>query len=114
MDILDDMRRQKAVYWPPGGFDDFGKVSYGDPQEIRVRWEDINEAFTTPGGQTLQSRAKVYAGQDLELQGYLWLGRKSQLTDAAHPKNNENAYEIKRFDKLPTVDGDEFLRTAYL
>lgn len=114
MDILDDMRRQRAVYWPPAEINEFGKIGYGPPQEIRVRWEGVNEAFVTPAGQTLQSKAKVYPGQDLELQGYLWLGKASQLTDSANPKGNPDAYEIKRFDKIPTVDADDFLRVAYL
>jgi len=122
------MRKQNAVYWPPGTKDDFGKQSHGDLVELvryngvgnfRVRWEDNIEVFIDASGSTQRSNALVYVpilcnGDELQVGGFLWLGDKVDLTDEVDPRNNVDAYELRRLDKLPNFKSTAFLRTAYL
>lgn len=38
----------------------------------------------------------------------------SGVIDIGNPKENEGAWEIRRVEKLPTLDAKQFLRTVYL
>lgn len=116
MSVIVKMRKQTAVYWPPddGGFDKYGRPTVGTAEELTVRWEDVMEEFLDADGNTQMSMAKVYTGQDVELGGYLWLGELTDLTDQVDPRNNNGAFEIMRFEKLPTFKATEYLRTAFL
>lgn len=116
MGLIKTMRRQKAVYW------DLATIThddYGDPEtiagvEIDVRWEEATVEFLDINGTTQLSNAIVYADRDLKVGGVLMLGELTDVTDATNPKENTGAFEIKRFDKLPTLRVTDFLRTAYL
>lgn len=129
MRIIKTMRRQRCVYWGPGGEDDQGKRIYAAPIELECRWEDKEEEFLDWQGNLQMSRALVYVDRDLERLGILWLppdnvkippGRAlSQLTSRTLPFSNTDAFEIRRFEKLPELrvrrnDPNGFLRSAYL
>lgn len=117
MRILDTMRRQKAVYWDPAGTDETGRKGYAAPVELRVRWEDVQEMFTDKNGSQSVSKAKVYPGEDLDLQGVLWHGALASLTSTTDPFLNPGASEIRGWSKLPTArpkSEDDALRIAYL
>jgi hypothetical protein len=121
MDILEDMLVQIAVYWPPGSaetggtdWDEYGRRLFGDPVEIACRWEDTAVEFMDPQGTKLISRSVVYADRDLRVGGLLLLGSLDTALDYSEPARNEGAYPIRNFGKLPTLEGDEFLRTAWL
>ena len=115
------MPGQKAVYWAPGSeaiggrdYDDYGQPMYATPVEIDCRWEDVAEEYVATDGTRQVSRSKVYLDRDVKNGGVLWLGKLADVTDLTSPKNNNNAWEIKRFDKIPWLEGEEFVRTAYL
>lgn len=117
MRIIKKMCTQEACYWAPTLPDDFGNPGFEEvvslkPPDNGVRWEEVSENYVNPAGQTVVSRAKVYALQDLELHGWLWLGKASELEDDTKPP--EGAWEIKQFSKIPTLKGDQFVRIAYL
>jgi hypothetical protein len=124
MDILEDMLTDLAVYWAPVGPDDTGRKTYAAPVEVKCRWEEAGQEFMDPAGNRRVSTAVVYTDVDTEPLGVLWHSTKkvgdtagsaiSELTDEDDPFANAGAYEIQRFAKLPTFDGDEFLRTSYL
>lgn len=127
MDILEDMRQQRAVYWPPMPPTRHGQKTYDTPVELLVRWEQTGEVFLDRDGNQQVSRAMVYVGDDVLELGVLWLSTKTlddsegsalgELTDESDPFLNPGAYEIRRFEKMPTLDGaldDEYLRCAYL
>ena len=123
MGILTRMLKQTAVYWPPGSeasggsdFDDYGKPLYGAAVEISCRWEDVSVEYIDAQGTNRTSNAIVYTSIDVKPRGVLLLAALaslagSQLTD---PKSNDGAWEIRRFDKLPTLRATKNLRTAYL
>jgi hypothetical protein len=127
MGLISRMRKQNAIYWPPGTEDDFGRVTTSELIELtladgvnsRVRWEDKIEEFVDAEGTTQQSNAVVYVpalpgGGEVRTGGHLWLGDRADLTDEANPLNNEGAYPVRRFDKLPNLKATEYLRTVYL
>ncbi len=95
-------------------YDDFGQPQYSDPYEIAVRWQNVITKFTDAEGQEKVSKAKVFVESDVQVDGVLMLGLLTDITDATYPKKNTGALEIQRFDKLPTFDADQWLRTAYL
>ena len=121
MGIITTMRRQKAVYWSlaPGGdkdqVDEFGNPIINlTPIEIDVRWEDVSIEFVGANGTNEISRARVYVDRDVEVGGVLMLGIIANITDSVIPKENTNAWEIRRFEKLPNIKNTEQLRTVFL
>lgn len=122
MSLITRMRRQTCVYWALLGadsagvvdYDDFGQPQLTDPTELTCRWEEITIEFLDTQGTRQLSNARVYVGQDVDLGGVLMLGELTDITDEDNPKENDGAWEIRRFDKLPNLRNTEFLRTAFL
>lgn len=131
MRILKSSRKQRCVYWAPLDHGDFGRPALDDPIVLKVRWQDVNEAFVDPKGEQRLSRSKVFSGQDLAVGGYLWLftGARTATDEqvlevspdnpviTATAADEHDAYEIRRADKLPIVNPKteaDYLRTNYL
>ena len=127
MGIITKMRRQDAIYWPPGTAGAYGAPTHGALVELvrtadgnyQVRWEDKSDEFIAADGTTTTSSAVVYVpplpgGGEVALGGYLWLGARADLADEADPKANPGAHEVRRVDMLPNLRATETLRTAYL
>jgi len=116
MRLLKKMLKQTAVYWPLTSveFDGYGQPVPSTPIEIKVRWEDVCEEFLDANGTMQLSKAKVYVDRDVEVGGILMLGELSSGVDESNPKENDDAWEIRRVEKLPTLNAKEFLRTIYL
>jgi len=115
--------RQTAVYWASPVNDGFGGFTFEDPVEIMCRWEDMHQVVTDDKGNEITSRALVFVLQDVDEEGYLYLGTLDSLYDDAessagaidNPANIEGVYIIKRFQKTPVLGSTtEFLRKAYL
>ncbi len=115
---------ETAVYWGSPVNDGYGGFTFATPVEIPCRWENKNEIdigwFSTGNpANLLVCKASVLVTQDLDLNGYMYLGTLSQLqalgADITNPISIKNAYTIHRFDKIPMVfKNDEFVRTAWL
>ena len=118
---------QTAVYWGSPQNDGFGSFLFADPIEIKCRWEDkaeVNIGWLSTGypSNLILSKASVMVLQDLDLQGYLYLGTIEELeekySDSSYlskPFDIQGAYIIHRFDKIPMVrKTDEFVRIAWL
>ena len=124
MSIITKMLKQVCVYWGLASeesasagtdFDDYGQPLLTDPVELDCRWEDVIEEFIDANGTRQLSNAKVYVESDVKVGGILMLGTiDADITDSTNVKENEGAWEIKRFDKLPTFKATEFLRTCFL
>ena len=113
MSLLTRMRRQDAVYWEVNGYGDDGQPAFDPPREIRVRWEDVHEVFVDDQGNDIVSNSVVYVGEDLKTQSMLWLGKLTDL-DSDIPHENEKAYAIRKFEKIPNLKASDFLRIAVL
>lgn len=105
---------QTAVYWGTPVADGWGGRSFASGIEIAVRWEHKAQAFVDALGQETVSRAVVYADQDFDIGGYLYLGELADLSSAPDPKDSSSAYEIRQFEKTPDLGGTRFIRRALL
>lgn len=114
MSLITRMRKQKAVWFEATGTDPYGKPTYAQPVQIDCRWEDVAKQYIKPTGEEAMSQAVVYPDRDVKPKDVLRKGLLSELTDPSDPKANEGAFEVMRFDKLPTIRATEFLLTAYL
>lgn len=121
MSLISGMRRQTAVYWALEGeessgdnFDEFGQPQYTTPIEISVRWEARTEEFLDAKGTRILSNAIVYVDRDVDIAGVLMLGELTDITNQKIPKENDDAWEIKRYEKLPNLRNTEILRTVFL
>lgn len=106
---------QTAVYWERGAPDGYGGYAWEDPVEIECRWEDANELFLDASGEQRVCNAKVFLGQDVKTGDFLYLGDYDDITSASgSPASMEQAFEVRRFDKVPDLAGTEFLRRAWV
>ena len=114
MGIITTMRRQKAVYWAYLSVDTYGRPTWSAPVEIDCRWEDVNEEFLDEHSERQISMSKVYVDRDMKVGSVLMLGELDSGVDEDNPKDNDNAWEIRRFERLPNLKNTETLRTAIL
>lgn len=121
MSLIKRMRKQDAVYWALAGeesggkdFDKYGQPVVTEPVAIKCRWDGKTEEFIDAKGTRLFSHAIVFVDRDVDVGGVLMLGTIADITNADVPKENANAWEIKRFDKIGNLRATEFLLKAYL
>lgn len=123
MRIIKKMLKGKCVYWAlatndSGGttYDNYGQPRHAAPVELKCRWEDRNEEFIGPRGTRQVSRAVVYVESDVDVGGMLFNGALDDLESGefVNPRAVDGAWEIMRFDRVPTLKQTHFLRTAYL
>jgi len=122
MGIEDFMKRtcnQTAVYWGDPVDDGYGGETFGSryPVEIDCRWEDVKEVIQDAQGNEIVSRSRIYVLEDVDEEGYLYLGTLDDLDsdELENPKKLNGAFKIKRFDKIPSIRGsNEFVRKAYI
>lgn len=101
---------QTATYWAPTTINKFGEQTFATNALLNVRWEEKTEMFLDRDtGKELMSKSVVYLKQDVEENGFLYLG-----TTALAPSTQEKAFRIKRFDKIPNLKGNRFIRKAWL
>jgi hypothetical protein len=82
--------------------------------QIGCRWEAVAKQYIRPNGEEAMSQAVVYPDRDVKPKDVLMEGTLEDVTDQSDPKANADAFEVMRFDKLPTIRATEFLLTAYL
>lgn len=113
---------QDCVYWGSPVEDGYGGKTFADPVEIKCRWEDKVRLLVAATGAETESKATVLVTQELDEQGYLYLGTLDSLDDSGqdsdfllNPKNIEDAFEIIAKDKIPMVrPSTVFVNTVYL
>jgi hypothetical protein len=115
---------QTAVYWASPVNDGYGTFTFDDPVEISCRWEDKSQVTISDmkrgslgQGKEITSDAEILVTQDLDKNGYLYLGSLSDLTDAekANPATIEDARQILSVDKIPWIKSTSiFVRKVYL
>ena len=114
MKILRTMLTHKCVYWSTPVPDGFGGYTFTNAIELNCRWEDVNERFVSDDNTENISQAKVYVDEDVEVGGYVMLASVGDITVTDNPESLSEAYKIKRFDKLPTLNGKKYLRTIFI
>ena len=108
--------RQKAVYWEADEVDGFGGISYKDAREIDVRWSTKFQTIFANDGKEIQSNAEIWVDEQLEEEGYIWLGKLNELSagELADPKSISTAREIRRFVTIPSINGDSDIKKVFL
>jgi len=110
---------QTAVYWGSPTKNGQGGYTYDDPVEIDCRWLNrtkvIQGTMGQPGKEVI-SVAQVRVDQDVDLNGYLYLGELTDLDagERSDPSTVSTSFIIKQFDKIPTIKGDLYFRKVYL
>lgn len=113
MGIINRMRRQTAVYWPPDGKDRHGQPRYGTPVELRVRWEDDAVIQQRNGVENRKEFfTRVFVDSTPAIGGVLWYGTIATIQDTEDPLKNPGAFKIARFSTIPNLRATEVLRIA--
>lgn len=107
---------QDAVYWAPGADNGFGEKSWTSTQ-IKVRWDGVSESITNKYGKEVISSAKVMVQQELNVEGFLYLGTLVSLSTAqkANPLLVNAAYPIQKLQTTPLFkSATKFVYEIYL
>jgi len=112
--IIEKVLVMDAVYWGVPTNDGFGGYTTVAPVALKVRWDDLTEQFIDTEGRETVSNAKVMSGVDLEPGGFLKLALLADLGTNLDPQNNSDVYEIRKFEKIPTILADQFVRISTL
>ena len=107
---------QTAVYWGSPTVDGWGNYTFAAPVEVTVRWVDKAELFLDGNAKQQVSNAVVLLDQDVDVEGYLYLGTLDELDSAqeADPTAVDTAYQIKKVAKVPDVFAKGYLRKVWL
>ena len=120
---------QTALYWSKPVADGFGGMTFANPIELTppdtgVRWAEKTQVVSDGKGKEIVSKAEILTPNDLEEEGWLWLGSLNDVPaelvaeagdDPLDPRKFADAYEIKRTDRIPLFKAtDRFVRTVYL
>lgn len=108
---------QTAVYWAPGTRDGFGQPTWSIGTDISCRWDDTTELIINKYGKEIASQARLLVTQDINPEGYLYLGNLAGLSSAqkSNPKLVPTAYPVQRIEKNPEFKSTtKFVRTVYL
>ena len=113
MSFMSDEYRQTISHWVRTLTKDvYGKYTYNSPVTFLGRWEDKKELITDADGREIVARSRVWVPSDVSIGDYLMLGSFS--SGDTDPTIIDEAWEVKDFVKIPSFDGDEFERKAYL
>ncbi|MFA5758304.1 MAG: hypothetical protein WC942_02875 [Clostridia bacterium] len=116
---------QTAVYWGNPVKDGFGGMSYDEPIEVKVRWEEGVKVYSDNYGKEIRSDATILSPIDLDIQGIIWLGNlldldKLQLEveigeNYPRPELLIDSFEITSKEKIPMVRSTTvFVRQYFL
>lgn len=115
--VIARLCKQDAVYWGNPQNDGYSDFTHDAAVEIKCRWEDKVQLIVNPDGSEQSSRAIVYPLQELDEEGWLYLGLLTSLTAAeiANPKLIRKASIIKKFEKIPSLGSTtDFYYKAWL
>lgn len=101
--------RQTITYWAPAAADGFGGRSFSSPTTIKGRWEGRVNLITDSAGREKVSNAIVYLSSQVVVNGYLYEGEST----ASDPLS-VGAFEIIRFDRVPSLNARDFENKAFL
>lgn len=99
-----------VTYWPVTGQDGYGATTFGIPQLLNARWEEHVENVLGKDGEEFVSKARVYFDQDIDINGYLYLGESSE----DDPQELADAFEIRAKTRMPDLRAIQELVVAYL
>ena len=102
--------KQQATYWAVTGVDVYGKRTFASPTTVVCRWEEKVQMIVNKQGKEIVSRARVFLVQDIDMDGYLYLGHSGD----SDPRMVDSAFEIQMKAVQPDLRGLSQLNVAYL
>lgn len=120
MGIIQFIRKisvQTAVYWGSPVDDGYGGFTFEDAVEIPVRWEENHQLIIAANGEQIVTKAEIFINQDVDVNGYLFLGSLTDLTaeQLIDPKLCEQAYAIRQYSKVPLLKSTtQFVKKAFI
>ena len=105
-----NMLNQTATYWAPDGYTHEGAVRFARPVLIKCRWEDRTDMFVDSQGDERRSEALVFVDRSLKTNGYILLGRSTEID----PLDEDEAKEIKARRSIPDISSTETEYSVYL
>lgn len=115
-DFISRRAVQTIVYWGGPTPDGYGGYTFDEAVEISGRWEQATEVITSADGEEILSQARVFITQDVDEDGYMYLGEIDDL-DSNHedPREIDGALRIVASTKIPALGStDRFMRKAHL
>ena len=71
---------QTLVYWPPSGEkDEYGKTIFGEPIDMKCRYEQKLQKVVRYTGEEVLSKGVVYSLYPLHVEGIVWQGDVLEL-----------------------------------
>jgi len=113
-DFISEKLDTICVYWGSPTNDGRGSFTFDDPIEIDCRWKEHIEIREDADGQEYVSKALVIVEQDVDRNGYLYLGDLDDINDSEEPIDTKDAFIIRGFEKIKALNTVEYLRKAYL
>jgi hypothetical protein len=115
-EFLNRVCTDTAVYWEYSGPDGYGGHEYKSAVEINCRWMYEREVIVNDQGKQIISNAQILVLQDLVEQSMIYKGTLDDLDsdETEIPEKSKVTWHIKRFRKVPSIDGRSFNRKAYL
>lgn len=101
--------RQTATFWAKTGTTTSGGSTFGAPQQLACRWEDIQEKIIDKYGQEVISKARVFFASSIDLEGYLLQG----ISNAADPRT-VGGTEIRNVKSVPDLRAIKTMYVAML
>lgn len=102
---------QTLTYWAPSTKTDlYGKPASSTPVQFKCRWEDRREQLKDKKGEELISKSRVFLIEDVEEDGYVFLG----VSTEADPTTVKDAWEIQCKARQPDLRGLRNLTVLYL
>lgn len=118
---LSRLLNQTATYWGSPEPDGYGGLRFAAPVVIAVRWEDRIDLFLDADGNERRSQGRVYSTYPLENNAFIMLGDQTSTTSTTSTGTSNatftpshRAWQIKRVDQTPSLDGDQTLYKAFL
>jgi hypothetical protein len=97
-----DYRFQTCNMWPRVGDDSYGNPLLGEPQTIKVRWENKQIEMIDPKGQPIRLDALVITVDTIPMGSILLLSGSTDYMEAV------------AYDNIPDVKGRVFRKTVGL
>lgn len=100
--------KQKAVLWAYASVNDYGEPIVSAAVEIPVRWENVQQEYTNPQGNTVGIEAIVTVNRVITVDSILWLGNLADL-----PGTPTNLKKVVRIVDIPNIKGRNTMREVW-
>ena len=121
MRIIKKCRIHDAIVWPMLGDSGRGYYEYGNPIEIKCRWDDIDSQQFEEDGVSFRCRAEIIADRRIKVGDLMLRGKLDDVVgDTSDPQSIPNIGAVRRVEINTTLrnpdntDYDKTVVAVYL